>query len=52
MNPTIERVHGVNAGGYRITDVIDGYYVSKLYLGYSKKDALAQFMNYVKTITR
>ncbi len=40
---TIEKVTGVNSGGYRITDMIDGRYVSCLYLGYTKKQAIARF---------
>lgn len=40
---TIEKTTSVNSGGYRITDIFNGYYVSKLYLGYTKKQAIAKF---------
>jgi hypothetical protein len=41
---TIEKVTGVNSGGYRITDMIDGRYVSRLYLGYTRAQAIAAFI--------
>lgn len=40
---TIEKVTGVNSGGYRIIDIFNGYYVSKLYLGYTKQKAIWHF---------
>ena len=40
---TIEKVTGVNSGGYRITDTIDGRYISRLYLGYTKQKAIWHF---------
>lgn len=49
---TIERIYGVNAGGYRITSTVDGYYVSKLYIGYTKQEAITQFKRDCKTFTR
>lgn len=48
----IEKITGVNSGGYRITDIIDGYYVSKLYIGYTRTEAIAQFKRDIKTLTR
>lgn len=40
---TIEKVTGVNSGGYRITDIVDGRYMSRLYLGYTKQKAIWHF---------
>lgn len=37
---TIERTHN---GGWRIYELIDGYLESRLYLGYTKKEAAAEF---------
>lgn len=37
---TIERTYH---GGWRIYELIDGYLESGLYLGYTKKEALAEF---------
>lgn len=39
--PTIEKTHPL--AGYRVTDIINGYYVSRLYIGYTKAQALAAF---------
>lgn len=30
-------------GGYRITATIDGYYLSRLYIGYTKQAAIKHF---------
>jgi hypothetical protein len=40
---TIEKTTGVNSGGYRITDIVDGRYISRLYLGYTKQKAIWHF---------
>jgi hypothetical protein len=40
-NMTIERTSPL--AGYRLTDIINGYYVSRLYLGYTKREAIAKF---------
>jgi hypothetical protein len=40
---TIEKLTGVNSGGYRITDIVDGRYISRLYLGYTKQKAIWHF---------
>jgi hypothetical protein len=45
----IETITGVNSGGYRITDIIDGRYISRLYLGYTKQKAIWDFK---KNITK
>ncbi len=37
---TIERTHN---GAWRIYELIDGYLESRLYMGYTKKEALAEF---------
>ncbi len=49
---TIEKIKGVNAGGYRITDIrsSDNFYVSKLYIGYTEKQAIRQFKKDIKNI--
>lgn len=39
-------------GGYRVSDIICGYYVSKLYLGYTKRDAVVQFREDVARIIK
>lgn len=31
------------SGGWRVSAVIDGYRVSRLYLGYNKREAVAEF---------
>jgi hypothetical protein len=38
---TIEKTHPL--AGYRITDMVDGRYISKLYLGYTKQGAVSRF---------
>lgn len=38
---TIEKTFPL--AGYRITDIVDGRYISKLYLGYTKRHAIALF---------
>jgi len=40
---TIEHTHPI--AGYRITEVIDGRYVSRLYLGYTRIEAIKAFMS-------
>ena len=30
-------------GGYRITDIVEGRYISRLYLGYTKQKAIWYF---------
>lgn len=42
---TVERTTGVNGGGWRITEMIDGRYVSRLYLGYTRMEAIKEFMS-------
>lgn len=39
---TIEALK-VNGGGFRITDIIDGRYYSRLYIGWNKRGAVAHF---------
>jgi hypothetical protein len=45
---TIEKITGVNSGGYRITDVIDGRYISRLYLNYTRASAIRHFKRNLK----
>ena len=40
---TIEKVTGVNSGGYRITAIVDGRYISRLYIDYTKQKAIKHF---------
>lgn len=37
---TIERTY---QGAYRITDIINGHYISRQYFFYTKKEAVAEF---------
>jgi hypothetical protein len=41
---TIERNH---AGAWVISDMVRGYLVTRLYVGYSKRDAVSLFNHYV-----
>lgn len=47
---TVEQLKGVNSGGYRITDIRDRdqLYISRLYIGYTEKQAITQFKKDLK----
>jgi hypothetical protein len=40
---TITRTAGVNGGAYRIEAMIGGAYVSRLFMGYTKRQAVRLF---------
>ncbi len=40
---TITRTAGVNGGGYRIAAIVGGAYVSRLFLGYTRREAVRLF---------
>ena len=40
---TITRTAGVNGGGYRIAAMVGGYYVERLFLGYTRREAVRLF---------
>lgn len=40
---TITRTAGVNGGGYRIAAIVGGAYMSRLFLGYNKREAVRLF---------
>jgi hypothetical protein len=44
-NMTIERQHN---GSLLISDIVNGYYVKKVYYFYSKKEAMKLFREYIK----
>ena len=48
INMTIEVLHS----GIRISGVYNGYLVSKLYIGYGKREAKRLFKMYVNNIAR
>lgn len=37
-------------GAYRVSDIINGQYVSRQYFGYTKKEAIAEFKHEVRGI--
>lgn len=41
---TIERVSGAGVMGWRITDMVDGRYYSRLFIGYTKAGAIRKFI--------
>lgn len=44
---TIERITN---GGYRLSTIHNGCLVSKVYIGYTKKEALRLFRGYLKEV--
>ena len=42
---TVERQHN---GSLLISDIVNGYYVKKVYYFYSKKEAIKLFREYIK----
>jgi hypothetical protein len=40
---TITRTAGMNGGGYRIAAMVGGAYVSRLFMGYTKREAVRLF---------
>jgi len=46
LEPTI-RQNQVN-GSWKVSDIIGGYLVTRVYFGYSKREALAQFKQEMK----
>jgi hypothetical protein len=43
---SIEKVHP--SGAYRVSDIVKGYLVTRVYMGYTKRQALAMFKQEVK----
>jgi len=42
---TVEKQHN---GSFLISDIVNGYYVKKVYYFYSKKEAMKLFREYIK----
>jgi hypothetical protein len=38
------------SGGYRVSEIVNGYYVTMRYFGYTKKEAVRLFRQYIKEI--
>jgi len=44
----VERTTGMNGGGYRIAAMVGGAYVSRLFMGYTKREAVRLFRTAVR----
>ena len=43
---SIEKVHP--SGAYRVSDIVNGYLVTRVYMGYTKRQVIAMFKQEVK----
>jgi len=43
-------VEKLTIGAWRVSDIVGGYRVERVFFGYTKRQAMASFINYVATL--